>query len=67
VLYYTKGSGGNGVDTATFLDTTGKACPNAVGLPEPGAALPTTSIAGTYSRHVHDGRPAEVGLRRLGR
>jgi hypothetical protein len=45
----TKGSGGNGVDTVYFLDTTGKACPNGVGLPEPGAALPTTSIAGTYT------------------
>jgi hypothetical protein len=49
VLYYTKGSGGNGVDTVYFLDTTGKACPNGVGLPEPGAALPTTSIEGTYT------------------
>src|SRR5215469_9706297 len=49
VLYYTKGSGGNGVNTVYFLDTTGKACPNCVGLPEPGAALPTTSIAGTYT------------------
>ena len=28
VLYYTKGSGGNGVDTVYFVDTTGKACPN---------------------------------------
>jgi hypothetical protein len=49
VLYYTKGSGGNGVDTVYFLDTTGKACPNGVGLPAPGAALPTTSIASTYT------------------
>jgi len=49
VLYYTKGSGGNGVDTVYFLDTTGKACPNGTGLPEPGAALPTASIAGTYT------------------
>ena len=31
VLYYTKGSGGNGVDTVYFLDTTGKACLNGVG------------------------------------
>ena len=48
-VLYTKGSGGNGVDTVYFLDTTGKACPNGAGLPEPGAALPTTSIAGTYT------------------
>jgi hypothetical protein len=49
VLYYTKGSGSNGVDTVYFLDTTGQACPNGVGLPEPGAPLPTTSIASTYN------------------
>jgi hypothetical protein len=49
VLYYTKGSGGNGVDTVYFLDTTGKACPNGVGLPAAGASLPTTSIASTYT------------------
>ncbi len=33
MLYYTKGSGGNGVNTVYFLDTTGQACPNGVGLP----------------------------------
>ena len=33
VLYYTKGSGSNGVDTVYFVDTTGKACPNGVGVP----------------------------------
>jgi hypothetical protein len=44
VLYYTKGSGGNGVNTVYFVDTTGKACPNGVGLPEPGAKLPTSAI-----------------------
>jgi hypothetical protein len=49
VLYYTKGSGGNGVDTVYFLDTTGTACPNGVGLPVPGAPLPTTSIEGTLT------------------
>jgi hypothetical protein len=45
VLYYTKGSGGNGVDTVYFVDTTGKACPTGgVGLPQPGAKLPTSGI-----------------------
>jgi hypothetical protein len=43
VLYYVKGSGGNGVNTVYFVDTTGKACPSGVGLPVPGATLPTTS------------------------
>jgi hypothetical protein len=44
VLYYTKGSGGNGVNTVYFLDTTGTACPDGTGLPSPDATLPTTSI-----------------------
>ena len=42
VLYYTKGSGGNGVDSVYFVDTTGTACPNGVGLPSPSAVLPST-------------------------
>ncbi len=45
VLYYTKGSGSNGVNTVYFLDTTGTACPTGVGLPTPGAPLPTTALA----------------------
>jgi hypothetical protein len=44
VLYYTKGSGSNGANTVYFVDTTGTACPNGVGLPVPGAALPTTPL-----------------------
>jgi hypothetical protein len=45
VLYYTKGSGSNGVNTVYFVDTTGNACPKTgIGVPQPGAALPTTSI-----------------------
>ena len=46
VVYYSKGSGGNGVDTVYFVDTTGKACPTGIGLPEPGAPLPTSSTLG---------------------
>jgi hypothetical protein len=45
VVYYTKGSGGNGINTVYFIDTTGKACPSGTGLPQPGAALPTSPIA----------------------
>jgi hypothetical protein len=46
VVYYTKGSGGNGVDTVYFLDTTGKACPTGgVGLPQPGAKLPSSGLS----------------------
>ena len=43
VLYYVKGSGSNGIDTVYFVDTTDAACPSGSGLPEPGAALPTSS------------------------
>jgi hypothetical protein len=45
VIYYTKGSGSNGVNTVYFLDTTGKACPNGVGLLAPNAKLPTWPLA----------------------
>jgi hypothetical protein len=40
VLYYAKGSGSNGIDTVYFVDTTGTACPQGVGLPVAGAPLP---------------------------
>src|SRR5581483_9596435 len=55
VVYFTKGSGGNGVNTVYFVDTSGNAangnpnaCPNQTatgGLPNPAATLPTTPIA----------------------
>ena len=45
VVYLTKGSGGNGVNTVYFIDTTGSACPNGVGLPVAGAPLPTSPIS----------------------
>jgi hypothetical protein len=49
VVYLTKGSGSNGVNTVYFIDTTGQACPSGVGLPEPGAPLPTSPIADNAS------------------
>ena len=49
VLYYTKGSGGNGVNTVYFVDTTGKACPNGVGVPAADAKLPVTPISYDFS------------------
>ncbi len=54
VLYVTKGSGGNGVNTVYFVDTTGTACPATsatpgVGLPVAGAPLPTTDLSPTYN------------------
>ena len=65
VVYYTKGSGGNGIDTVYFVDTTGSACPNGVGLPSPSATLPTTPLSynpgncrnlGSAEQHVHPER-----------
>jgi hypothetical protein len=46
VLYATKGSGGNGINTVYFVDTTSTVCTssNGVGLPVSGASLPFTSI-----------------------
>ena len=51
VVYYTKGSGSNGINTVYFVDTTGfdvngrpLACPNGIGLPGPAATLPTGPI-----------------------
>lgn len=47
VLYYTKGSGSNGVNTVYFVDTTGTVCTNSngVGLPVAGAVLPASPLA----------------------
>jgi len=53
VVYYTKGSGGNGINTLYFVDTSGfdaqqrpLACPtNGSGLPNPLATLPTSPIS----------------------
>ncbi len=47
VVYMTKGSGSNGTNSVYFIDTTGTACstPDGVGLPVPGASLPTLSGA----------------------
>ena len=47
VLYYTKGSGSNGVNTVYFVDTTGSVCTdtNGVGLPAAGASLPASPLA----------------------
>jgi hypothetical protein len=53
VLYYTKGSGGNGVNTVYFVDTTGLACPSpannptltaGTGIPAAGVTLPTSPL-----------------------
>ena len=60
VLYYSKGSGSNGVNTVYFLDTTGTACPNGVGLPVPGASLPTSPLAYNVQNLQSEGLPSNM-------
>jgi len=43
VVYLTKGSGGNGINTVYYIDTTGS-CHNGVGIPDVNAKLPTTPL-----------------------
>jgi hypothetical protein len=64
VVYLTKGSGGNGVNTVYFIDTTGTACPNGVGLPVPGAALPTSPIAYDPTTVQANGLPTNMCILR---
>ncbi len=51
VVYFTKGSGGNGVNTVYYLDTAGGTCPSGSGIPSSSATLPTASTfaSPTYS------------------
>jgi hypothetical protein len=60
VVYVAKGSGGNGVNTVYFIDTTGKACPNGVGVPAAGAALPTAPLAYDASALQTSGLPTNM-------
>jgi hypothetical protein len=60
VLYYSKGSGGNGVNTVYFLDTTGTACPNGVGLPSSSATLPTAPLAYNINNLQTEGLPSNM-------
>ncbi|MFK2873444.1 hypothetical protein ISP13_07850 [Dyella lipolytica] len=60
VLYFTKGSGGNGVNTVYFVDTTGTACQNGVGVPAAGAALPTSPLSYNASTLQTSGLPTNM-------
>ncbi|HZD76689.1 MAG TPA: hypothetical protein VE218_06765 [Acidobacteriaceae bacterium] len=60
VLYYTKGSGSNGVNTVYFVDTTGKACPNGFGLPSANAQLPATPLAFDPAQLQTTGLPSNM-------
>jgi hypothetical protein len=60
VLYYTKGSGSNGVNTVYFVDTTGTACPHGVGLPSSTATLPTSPLSYNLADLQTDGLPSNM-------
>jgi hypothetical protein len=60
VLYYTKGSGSNGVNTVYFLDTTGTACPSGTGVPAANAKLPTTPLAYDAATVQTSGLPSNM-------
>ncbi|HVR26051.1 MAG TPA: hypothetical protein VMU26_22355 [Candidatus Polarisedimenticolia bacterium] len=60
VLYYSKGSGSNGVNTVYFLDTTGTACPNGVGLPSSSATLPTSGLSYNLATLQTSGLPGNM-------
>ena len=60
VLYYTKGSGSNGVNTVYFIDTTGKACPDGTGLPAAGAQLPASPLSYSTAALQTTGLPSNM-------
>lgn len=60
VVYYTKGSGSNGVNTVYFVDTTGAACPNGIGVPVAGAPLPSAPLAYDASTLLSTGLPSNM-------
>lgn len=59
VLYYTKGSGSNGVNTVYYVDTTGS-CKNGVGVPSANATLPTTPLPVDLSTVQTAGLPSNM-------
>jgi hypothetical protein len=60
VLYYSKGSGGNGVNTVYFVDTTGTACLKGVGVPSASAKLPTEPLSYNLADLQTNGLPSNM-------
>jgi hypothetical protein len=61
VVYLTKGSGGNGVNTVYFIDTSQNGvCPKGVGLPMPGASLPVAPLAYDPTTVAASGLPSNM-------
>ena len=59
VVYFTKGSGSNGVNTVYYLDTTGGTCPAGTGVPSSSASLPT---AGSFTSPAYSTSNTALGL-----
>jgi hypothetical protein len=60
VVYFTKGSGSNGVNTVYFVDTTGTACPKGVGVPAVGATLPIAPLPFDPTKLQTTGLPSNM-------
>jgi len=60
VVYLTKGSGSNGVNTVYFVDTTGTACPKGVGVPAVGAKLPISPLSYDATKLQTTGLPSNM-------
>jgi hypothetical protein len=60
VVYFTKGSGSNGVNTVYFVDTTDSACPKGVGIPAQAAPLPISPLAYDASKLQTTGLPSNM-------
>jgi hypothetical protein len=60
VVYLTKGSGSNGVNTVYFVDTTGTACPKGVGVPAVGATLPIAPLVFDPTKLQTTGLPSNM-------
>jgi hypothetical protein len=60
VVYLTKGSGSNGVNTVYFVDTTGTACPKGVGIPAVGAPAPIAPLTFDPTKLQTSGLPSNM-------
>ena len=60
VIYFTKGSGSNGVDTVYYLDTAGGTCSSGSGVPSSSATLPSAS---TFTSPAYSTSNAALGLK----
>jgi hypothetical protein len=60
VVYLTKGSGSNGVNTVYFVDASGTACPKGVGIPAVSATLPINPLVYDPTKLQTTGLPSNI-------